>query len=117
MCVTEGQEGGEREASVNRPVIYQYMFNLFSSSELMLSVCISLCVWAVCKEQEPKAKRLKEVEAFVLSEQQRSLIQEDHGNKKVWDEALGFLTEGPVCINTPTHVHFNSNFRFFCIDF
>ncbi|XP_046723224.1 E3 ubiquitin-protein ligase UHRF2-like isoform X3 [Silurus meridionalis] len=51
---------------------------------------------AVCKEQqEPKAKRLKEVEAFVLSEQQRSLIQEDHGNKKVWDEALGFLTEGP----------------------
>ncbi|KAF5898010.1 E3 ubiquitin-protein ligase UHRF2, partial [Clarias magur] len=50
----------------------------------------------VCKEQqEPKAKRLKEVEAFVLSEQQRSLIQEDHGNKKVWDEALGFLTEGP----------------------
>ncbi|XP_060791993.1 E3 ubiquitin-protein ligase UHRF2-like [Neoarius graeffei] len=50
----------------------------------------------MCKEQqEPKAKRLKEVEAFVLSEQQRSLIQEDHGNKKVWDEALGFLTEGP----------------------
>ncbi|KAK3554882.1 hypothetical protein QTP86_000916 [Hemibagrus guttatus] len=50
----------------------------------------------VCKEQqEPKAKRLKEVEAFVLSEQQRSLIQEDHANKKVWDEAMGFLTEGP----------------------
>ncbi|KAK2827342.1 hypothetical protein Q7C36_018268 [Tachysurus vachellii] len=50
----------------------------------------------VCKEQqEPKAKRLKEAEAFVLSEQQRSLIQEDHVNKKVWDEALGFLTEGP----------------------
>ncbi|XP_026995726.2 E3 ubiquitin-protein ligase UHRF2-like [Tachysurus fulvidraco] len=50
----------------------------------------------VCKEQqEPKAKRLKEAEAFVLSEQQRSLIQEDHVNKKVWDEALSFLTEGP----------------------
>ncbi|MCI4386650.1 hypothetical protein PGIGA_G00064940 [Pangasianodon gigas] len=50
----------------------------------------------VCKEQqEPKAKRVKEVEAFVLSEQQRSLIQEDHGNKKLWDEALSFLTEGP----------------------
>lgn len=53
------------------------------------------------EQQEPKAKRLKEVEAFVLSEQQHSLIQEDHGNKKVWDEALGFLTEGPV--NTHTH--------------
>ncbi|TSL04215.1 E3 ubiquitin-protein ligase UHRF2 [Bagarius yarrelli] len=50
----------------------------------------------VCKkQQEPKAKRLKEVEAFVLSEQQSLLIQEDHGNKKLWDEALGFLSEGP----------------------
>uniref|UniRef100_A0A8B9K838 E3 ubiquitin-protein ligase UHRF n=1 Tax=Astyanax mexicanus TaxID=7994 RepID=A0A8B9K838_ASTMX len=45
--------------------------------------------------EEPKSKRLKEGEAFELSEQQRSLIQQDQANKKVWDEALGFLVEGP----------------------
>uniref|UniRef100_A0A3B4CCN1 E3 ubiquitin-protein ligase UHRF n=1 Tax=Pygocentrus nattereri TaxID=42514 RepID=A0A3B4CCN1_PYGNA len=47
------------------------------------------------EQDEPKSKRLKEVEAFVLSEQQRSLIQQDQANKKLWDEALGFLIEGP----------------------
>lgn len=41
----------------------------------------------------------------MLSEQQRSLILEDHGNKKVWDEALGFLTEGPVHTNPHMHTH------------
>lgn len=71
-----------------------------------MCVCICVCVRAVCKEQqEPKAKRLKEVEAFVLSEEQRSLIQGDHGNKKVWDEALGFLTEGPVHTRTRAHTY------------
>uniref|UniRef100_A0A8B9K6V8 E3 ubiquitin-protein ligase UHRF n=1 Tax=Astyanax mexicanus TaxID=7994 RepID=A0A8B9K6V8_ASTMX len=47
------------------------------------------------RRDEPKSKRLKEGEAFELSEQQRSLIQQDQANKKVWDEALGFLVEGP----------------------
>uniref|UniRef100_A0A9J7Z9J2 E3 ubiquitin-protein ligase UHRF n=1 Tax=Cyprinus carpio carpio TaxID=630221 RepID=A0A9J7Z9J2_CYPCA len=42
-----------------------------------------------------KVKRLKEVESFVLSEQQRNLIQEDEPNRKLWDEALSFLSEGP----------------------
>ncbi|XP_067278852.1 E3 ubiquitin-protein ligase UHRF2-like isoform X2 [Pseudorasbora parva] len=50
----------------------------------------------VCEEpEEPPVKRLKEVESFVLSEQQRNLIQEDEPNRKLWDEALSFLTEGP----------------------
>ncbi|XP_066501974.1 E3 ubiquitin-protein ligase UHRF2-like [Hoplias malabaricus] len=49
-----------------------------------------------CKEpDEPSSKRVKEVEAFVLSEQQRFLIQQDQANKKLWDEALSFLVEGP----------------------
>uniref|UniRef100_A0A8C1RNK0 E3 ubiquitin-protein ligase UHRF n=1 Tax=Cyprinus carpio TaxID=7962 RepID=A0A8C1RNK0_CYPCA len=43
----------------------------------------------------PSKKRLKEVESFVLSEQQRNLIQEDEPNRKLWDEALSFLSEGP----------------------
>ncbi|XP_062867783.1 E3 ubiquitin-protein ligase UHRF2-like isoform X2 [Trichomycterus rosablanca] len=47
------------------------------------------------EEAEPKVKRLKEAEAFVLSDQQQSLIQQDQVNKKVWDEALRFLVEGP----------------------
>ncbi|TRY97138.1 hypothetical protein DNTS_032791, partial [Danionella cerebrum] len=46
-------------------------------------------------QQEPPEKRAKEREAFALSEQQQSLIQEDQANKKLWDEALSFLTEGP----------------------
>ncbi|KAK9954870.1 hypothetical protein ABG768_014787 [Culter alburnus] len=51
---------------------------------------------SVCEEQEePQVKRLKEVESFVLSEQQRNLIQEDEPNRKLWDEALSFLKEGP----------------------
>lgn len=51
---------------------------------------------SVCEEQEePQEKRLKEVESFVLSEQQKSLIQEDEPNRKLWDEAMSFLTEGP----------------------
>ncbi|XP_051960870.1 E3 ubiquitin-protein ligase UHRF2-like [Xyrauchen texanus] len=50
----------------------------------------------VCEEQdEPEVKRSKDVESFVLSEQQKNLIQEDEPNKRAWDEALSFLTEGP----------------------
>ncbi|XP_019723556.1 E3 ubiquitin-protein ligase UHRF2 [Hippocampus comes] len=44
---------------------------------------------------EPPSKRPKVEEAFVLSEQQRQLIGEDAANKKLWDEALGHLAEGP----------------------
>lgn len=47
---------------------------------------------------EPPSKRPKVEEAFVLSEQQRQLIGEDAANKKLWDEALGHLSEGPVCL-------------------
>ncbi|KAG5834578.1 E3 ubiquitin-protein ligase UHRF2-like isoform X1 [Anguilla anguilla] len=49
----------------------------------------------VVPAEEPPVKRLKEVEAFQLSEQQRALILEDDLNRKLWDEALGFLKEGP----------------------
>uniref|UniRef100_A0A8C2B730 E3 ubiquitin-protein ligase UHRF n=1 Tax=Cyprinus carpio TaxID=7962 RepID=A0A8C2B730_CYPCA len=56
-------------------------------------VCVCLCV---CEPQEePQVKRRKEVESFVLSEQQRNLIQDDEPNRKLWDEALSFLSEGP----------------------
>ncbi|KTF84818.1 hypothetical protein cypCar_00029942, partial [Cyprinus carpio] len=50
----------------------------------------------VCEPQEePQVKRRKEVESFVLSEQQRNLIRDDEPNRKLWDEALSFLSEGP----------------------
>uniref|UniRef100_A0A8C2IFH7 E3 ubiquitin-protein ligase UHRF n=1 Tax=Cyprinus carpio TaxID=7962 RepID=A0A8C2IFH7_CYPCA len=63
--------------------------------------CVCVCErkresMCVCEPQEePQVKRLKEVESFVLSEQQRNLIQEDEPNRKLWDEALSFLSEGP----------------------
>ncbi|XP_057215821.1 E3 ubiquitin-protein ligase UHRF2-like [Triplophysa rosa] len=47
------------------------------------------------EQVEPQVKRLKEVEAFVLSEQQKDLIQEDEPNRRLWDEALNCLVEGP----------------------
>ncbi|XP_053196285.1 E3 ubiquitin-protein ligase UHRF2-like isoform X1 [Scomber japonicus] len=44
---------------------------------------------------EPPSKRLKIEETFQLSEQQQQLIREDTANKKLWDEAMGHLAEGP----------------------
>ncbi|XP_071378449.1 LOW QUALITY PROTEIN: E3 ubiquitin-protein ligase UHRF2-like [Centroberyx affinis] len=45
--------------------------------------------------EEPPSKRVKVEEAFQLSEQQQQLIREDVANKKLWDEAMGHLGEGP----------------------
>lgn len=42
---------------------------------------------------------MKIEETFQLSEQQQQLIQEDTANKKLWDEAMGNLKEGPVRIS------------------
>ncbi|XP_070780847.1 E3 ubiquitin-protein ligase UHRF2-like [Enoplosus armatus] len=44
---------------------------------------------------EPPSKRVKIEETFHLSEQQQQLIREDIANKKLWDEAMGNLKEGP----------------------
>uniref|UniRef100_A0A671YCI1 E3 ubiquitin-protein ligase UHRF n=1 Tax=Sparus aurata TaxID=8175 RepID=A0A671YCI1_SPAAU len=44
---------------------------------------------------EPPSKRVKIEETFQLSEQQQQLIREDTANKKLWDEAMGNLKEGP----------------------
>lgn len=45
---------------------------------------------------EPPSKKVKIEESFELSEQQQQLIREDTANKKLWDEALDSLKEGPV---------------------
>lgn len=45
---------------------------------------------------EPPSKKAKIEESFELSEQQQQLIREDTANKKLWDEALDGLKEGPV---------------------
>lgn len=45
---------------------------------------------------EPPSKKVKIEESFELSEQQKQLIREDTANKKLWDEALDSLKEGPV---------------------
>lgn len=50
-------------------------------------------------EAEPPPKRVKIEETFKLSEQQQQLIREDTANKKLWDEAMGNLKEGPVRIS------------------
>ncbi|KAM6901662.1 E3 ubiquitin-protein ligase UHRF2 isoform 2-T2 [Lycodopsis pacificus] len=43
---------------------------------------------------EPPSKRVKIEETFQLSAQQQQLIREDTANKKLWDEAMGYLKEG-----------------------
>lgn len=67
------------------------------------------CVCASSPESspaaEPPSKRVKIEETFQLSEQQKQLIREDTANKKLWDEAMGNLKEGPVRIS----VHSDSN--------
>ncbi|XP_072227577.1 E3 ubiquitin-protein ligase UHRF2-like [Leuresthes tenuis] len=49
----------------------------------------------VSPAEEPPSKRVKIEETFQLSEQQQQLIQEDTANKKLWDEAMEHLKEGP----------------------
>ncbi|XP_024918044.1 E3 ubiquitin-protein ligase UHRF2 [Cynoglossus semilaevis] len=44
---------------------------------------------------EPATKRAKVEETFKLSQQQEQLIKEDTANKKLWDEAMEHLKEGP----------------------
>lgn len=44
---------------------------------------------------EPPSKQVKVEEAFQLTDQQKLLIQEDTANKKLWDEAMEHLKEGP----------------------
>nr|XP_046230944.1 E3 ubiquitin-protein ligase UHRF2-like isoform X2 [Scatophagus argus] len=44
---------------------------------------------------EPPSKRVKIEETFQLSEQQQQLIRQDTANKKLWDEAMENLKEGP----------------------
>lgn len=57
---------------------------------------------------EPPSKKVKIEESFVLSEQQQQLIREDTANKKLWDEALDSLKEGPVGVNGSTPACFPS---------
>lgn len=45
--------------------------------------------------EEPPSKQVKVEEAFQLSEQQKLLIKEDTANRKLWDEAMEHLKEGP----------------------
>uniref|UniRef100_A0A3B5KZ35 E3 ubiquitin-protein ligase UHRF n=1 Tax=Xiphophorus couchianus TaxID=32473 RepID=A0A3B5KZ35_9TELE len=46
-------------------------------------------------ETEPPPKRVKIEETFQLTEQQQQLIQDDTTNKKLWDEAMEHIKEGP----------------------
>ncbi|KAJ3605190.1 hypothetical protein NHX12_027240 [Muraenolepis orangiensis] len=47
------------------------------------------------KKEELPAKRIKVESSFQLSVQQQQLIQQDAANKKLWDEAMVSLDEGP----------------------
>uniref|UniRef100_A0AAQ5Y511 E3 ubiquitin-protein ligase UHRF n=1 Tax=Amphiprion ocellaris TaxID=80972 RepID=A0AAQ5Y511_AMPOC len=64
---------------------------------IYLNVCVFLfmSVPESSPVAEPPSKRVKIEETFQLSEQQQQLIREDTANKKLWDEAMENLKEGP----------------------
>ena len=45
-----------------------------------------------------KTPKKVKVEVYKLSQQQKALIKNDKSNKKLWDEAMGSLSLGPVRI-------------------
>lgn len=57
---------------------------------------LRVCLPESSPAAEPPSKRVKIEETFQLSEQQQQLIREDTANKKLWDEAMENLKEGPV---------------------
>uniref|UniRef100_A0AAY4DSJ9 E3 ubiquitin-protein ligase UHRF n=1 Tax=Denticeps clupeoides TaxID=299321 RepID=A0AAY4DSJ9_9TELE len=67
------------------------------SKKLGLKVQVSAAIPLMCEgtAEQVKVPGTKEAEAFQLSEQQQSLIREDEPNRKLWDEALCYLGEGP----------------------
>lgn len=53
----------------------------------------------IAEKQSPaktSPKKLK-VETYKLTTEQKALIKEDELNKKLWDEAMQSLSQGPVC--------------------
>uniref|UniRef100_A0A9J7ZLT4 E3 ubiquitin-protein ligase UHRF n=1 Tax=Cyprinus carpio carpio TaxID=630221 RepID=A0A9J7ZLT4_CYPCA len=86
----------KREATVKRRPVQTHATSVCFCVIIQLCEHACVCVSGVCEPQEePQVKRRKEVESFVLSEQQRNLIRDDEPNRKLWDEALSFLSEGP----------------------
>lgn len=48
------------------------------------------------KTSPAKSPKKIKVEAYKLSQEQKSLIKKDQPNKKLWDEAMESLSLGPV---------------------
>uniref|UniRef100_A0A672ZAJ5 E3 ubiquitin-protein ligase UHRF n=1 Tax=Sphaeramia orbicularis TaxID=375764 RepID=A0A672ZAJ5_9TELE len=86
-------EGLERIKKLGLAVQYPPGY-LAAMANKTTSCCVGLCPESAPAE-EPPSKRVKLEEAFELSEQQQQLIQEDTANKKLWDEAMEHLREGP----------------------
>lgn len=50
------------------------------------------------KTSPAKTPKKVKVEVYKLTQEQKALIRGDKPNKKLWDEAMGSLTLGPVSI-------------------
>lgn len=79
---------------ISTSVFLKYAPLSFILPSLLTLLCVSLAESPPAAE--PPSKRVKIEETFQLSEQQQQLIREDTANKKLWDEAMGNLKEGPV---------------------
>lgn len=92
----------EFPSSMHHCEMFSFHFHyslLYSKSSCFFKSLICVSLPESSPAVEPPSKRLKIEETFHLSEQQQQLIREDTANKKLWDEAMGHLAEGPVCIS------------------
>uniref|UniRef100_A0A8C2WHW7 E3 ubiquitin-protein ligase UHRF n=1 Tax=Cyclopterus lumpus TaxID=8103 RepID=A0A8C2WHW7_CYCLU len=72
--------------------IFIVIFDSPRKAAFLSLICLSLAESSPAAE--PPSKKVKIEETFQLSEQQQQLIREDTANKKLWDEAMGYLKEG-----------------------
>uniref|UniRef100_A0AAY4DSV2 E3 ubiquitin-protein ligase UHRF n=1 Tax=Denticeps clupeoides TaxID=299321 RepID=A0AAY4DSV2_9TELE len=90
-------EGVERSKKLGLKVQYPpgYLEAMANKTKKMANVRGGTREMCEGTAEQVKVPGTKEAEAFQLSEQQQSLIREDEPNRKLWDEALCYLGEGP----------------------
>uniref|UniRef100_A0A665VX23 E3 ubiquitin-protein ligase UHRF n=1 Tax=Echeneis naucrates TaxID=173247 RepID=A0A665VX23_ECHNA len=88
-------EGLERIKKLGLAVQYPPGYLAAMANKTKKEACARPGRGELSQAEQPPSKRVKIEETFQLSEQQQQLIREDTANKKLWDEAMEHLKEGP----------------------
>ncbi len=68
---------------------------MYSITPLCIKIVFIVCQDSSLTSPAKTPKKIK-VEVYKLTREQKDLIKKDEANKKVWDEAMGSLSLGPV---------------------